>query len=151
MTADRPDLGVLLHRLLTTVIERELPILREHGVEMWEYAVLSALQQGEAPSQAVLAQQVGRDQTRLIPLLDGLEQRGLLRRQPDPEDRRHRQIGLTKDGRAVLRRCRRGIRAMEADLLSGLSRADRDGLLHALGRLVAQHPHRGRGMRRTLG
>ncbi len=142
---------MLLHRLGTTVIERETPILRGHGLQMWEYVVLSGLEHADAPSQATLAETVGRDQTRLIPLLDGLAERGLLRRVPDPADRRNRIIGLTPEGRALLQACRRSIRAMEADLLAELTGDEREQFVKVLLALVDWHPNRTRGLRRTLG
>lgn len=124
MAHDRPDLGVLLHRLTTAVAQREIPLLRAHQIEMWDYVVLGGLEHGAAPTQAQLAASVGRDKTRLIQTLDRLEALGLLDREPDPDDRRNRIVTLTGAGRSVLAACRQDIRAMESDLLADLSAAD---------------------------
>ena len=51
--------------------------------------MLSGLVDGPAQTQARLAEAVGRDKTRLIPILDALEARGLVTRAPDPADRRN--------------------------------------------------------------
>jgi DNA-binding MarR family transcriptional regulator len=99
------------------MIEAETPVLRAHDVEMWDYAVLSALERGAAPTQSELAAAVGRDKTRLIPILDRLEARALLRRTPDPADRRHRVVALTDEGRDLVRACRADIRGVEAEVL----------------------------------
>ena len=56
----------------------ELPVLAAHGLSMWEYVVLSGLVDGPPQTQARLAEAVGRDKTRIIPILDALEARGLL-------------------------------------------------------------------------
>lgn len=136
MASERPDLGVLLHRLTSAVARRELPALRSHQLEMWDYVVLGGLEHGPAPTQAQLAASVGRDKTRLIAVLDRLEGRGLLRRESDAGDRRNRVVTLTDAGRALLLDCRRDIRAMEADLLNTVSTADRDAFVRVLSRLV---------------
>ncbi|MGH3504568.1 MAG: MarR family winged helix-turn-helix transcriptional regulator [Nocardioidaceae bacterium] len=136
MARERPDLGVLLHRLTSTVAQREQPLLRAHQIEMWDYVVLGGLEHGPAPTQAQLAASVGRDKTRLITILDRLEARGLLCREPDPGDRRNRVVTLTDAGRSLLLDCRRDIRAMEADLLSTVGAADRTAFIRVLSGLV---------------
>jgi DNA-binding MarR family transcriptional regulator len=136
MVRERPDLGVILHRLTSAVAQRELPLLRAHQIEMWDYVVLGGLEHDAAPTQAQLAAAVGRDKTRLIAILDRLEARGLLHRTPDPDDRRNRIVTLTNAGRTLLAACRRDIRAMEADLLSTLSAPDRAAFVRALSRLA---------------
>lgn len=136
MAHDRPDLGVLLHRLTSAVAQRELPLLRAHQIEMWDYVVLGGLEHGPAPTQAQLAVAVARDKTRLIQTLDRLEGRALLRREPDPLDRRNRIVALTAAGREVLAACRKDIRAMESDLLADLTKSDRAGFVRSLLTLV---------------
>ncbi|MCU1671098.1 MAG: hypothetical protein JWP40_4025 [Blastococcus sp.] len=84
MRSQRHDLGESFARLLRAVIALEEPVLNQHDLVMWDYVVLSALGQADAPAQAVLADSVGRDKTRLIPILDRLEARGLVRRDVDP-------------------------------------------------------------------
>lgn len=133
---DRPDLGVLLHRLTSAVAQRELPLLRAHQIEMWDYVVLGGLEQGPASTQTQLATTVGRDKTRLIQTLDRLEALGLLHREPDPHDRRNRIVTLTAAGSSVLAACRDDIRAMESHLLANLTRSDRAAFIRGLLTLV---------------
>ena len=135
----RMDLGDALYRLAHVVIDREIPVLRGHDLEMWDYAVLTGLEHGSAPTQTQLAFAVGRDKTRLIPILDRLEARGLLRRTPDPDDRRNRVVALTESGRSLLKQCRASIRALEDDLLGDLTPGQRRTLLATLERLVTTH------------
>ncbi len=136
MARERPDLGVMLHRLTSAVAQRELPLLRVHELEMWDYVVLGGLEHDSAPTQAQLAITVRRDKTRLIVILDRLEARGLLHRTPDPDDRRNRIVTLTDAGRTLLAECRRDIRTMESDLLSTLSTPDQTAFVRALSSLA---------------
>jgi DNA-binding MarR family transcriptional regulator len=133
---ERPELGYLLTRLMRDVMAREEPLLSAVDLQMWDYAVLSALDRGEAPTQAQLAAQTGRDKTRLIGNLDRLEERGFVRRVPDPADRRNRVVSLTAEGRRALGRCRAAIRAMEDDLLGELDATERAAFESALVRLT---------------
>ena len=136
MAVDRPDLGLLAHRLTRVIAAAEAPILAAHDLAMWDYVVLGALDSGPAPTQAQLAGSTGRDQTRLIPILERLQARGLIGRAPDPDDRRRRVVTLTTDGRAVLRECRAAIRTLESRLLSDLDADDREPFVRALQRLA---------------
>lgn len=128
----RRDLGDLLGSLVRVVMEREMPLLAERGLDMWEYVVLLRLADGAAPTQAQLAAAVRRDKTRLIPILDRLESRGLLDRTPDPADRRNRIVALTASGQEVLRDCRAAVAAMEDELLSALDPEEAAALRRAL-------------------
>lgn len=141
MVLDRPDLGILLHRLTSTIVQQELPLLRAHDIEMWDYAVLGALEHDSASTQTQLATSVGRDKTRLITILDRLEASGLLQRRPDRNDRRNRTVTLTDAGRTLLAECRRDIRAMEVGLLSALSATDRTVFIRALS-VLAESPRK---------
>jgi DNA-binding MarR family transcriptional regulator len=132
----RHDLGAAFARLTRMMIEAETPVLRAHDVEMWDYAVLSALEAGAAPTQSELAAAVGRDKTRLIPILDRLEARGLLRRTPDPADRRNRVVALTDEGRDLVRSCRAGIRGVEAEVLAAIDPEERAVFVAVLDRLA---------------
>ena len=136
MSAQRHDLGAAFAWLARAMVKAEEPVLRAHDVEMWDYVVLVALEDAPAPTQSELAAAVGRDKTRLIPILDRLEVRGLLRRTADPDDRRNRIVALTEAGRALVTSCRAGVRAVEAELLAPLDPAERTIFVTVLDRLA---------------
>jgi DNA-binding MarR family transcriptional regulator len=136
--AQRYDLGASFFRLAGAMAEAEQPILAAHGLTLWEYVVLTALDGRPAESQVSLARAVGRDTTRLIGHLDALEGRGLLRREPNPADRRHRIIALTEAGKTLVGACRGDIRAMETGVLAHLDAAERDRFVEQLERLASR-------------
>ncbi len=133
---DRPDLGALFARVTRRLVDAEAPILAAHGLTMWEYVALSALEREEAPTQLVLARTIRYDKTRLIALLDGLESRRLVARRPDPADRRARVVALTDDGARTLSATRADIRGMEEGVLAELTAGERSTLLSVLPRLA---------------
>jgi DNA-binding MarR family transcriptional regulator len=128
----RPDLAAMLSRLTRTLIEIERPILAAHDLSMWGYVVLSALRDEPMRTQAALASAIGADKTRIIGVLDDLQQRDLIEREPDPVDRRVRLLRLTPDGRRLHTSVQRAIRSAEQRLLNRLPAADRPTFLRAL-------------------
>ena len=118
------DLGALVMGLGRRLIAMEQPILARHGVSMWGYVVLTALRDNPMRTQAALAASINADKTRLIPVLDELQRRGLIEREPDPRDRRVRLLGLTPDGRDLQQRVQTDIRKDEKSLMSEMSDED---------------------------
>jgi DNA-binding MarR family transcriptional regulator len=129
---ERSDLGALVLRLGRRLLAMEQPILARHGVTMWGYVVLTALRDTPMRTQAALAASIGADKTRVIPVLDDLQRRGLIEREPDPADRRVRLLGLTEAGRRLQRDVRAEIRAGEKELLAGIPPADSAAFLRTL-------------------
>jgi DNA-binding MarR family transcriptional regulator len=132
----REDLGSLFGRITRRLYLAEEPLLRAHGLSMWGYGVLIQLAKEPGINQLGLATAIGYDKSRLIPLLDGLVEDGLVVREQDPADRRNRLVRLTPAGEARLVAVRADIRAMEDELLAEFTAAERRSLLGILTRLA---------------
>jgi DNA-binding MarR family transcriptional regulator len=131
------DLAEAVSRLGQRLVAAERPILDGCGLTMWEYIALTLLmRRDEVPSQQALALAMGYDKTRLIHLLDGLEQRALVTRSPAPSDRRAHVVRITAAGRRSFRAAHKAIRAIEDELLSDLSPAEQRVLRDTLSRLA---------------
>lgn len=65
-------------------------------------------------------------------------QRGLLRREEDPEDRRSKRLALTPQGEALLERIEHASHQAYAALMQGMTEADLEALEAALSRLIPQ-------------
>ncbi|MGB2920267.1 MAG: MarR family transcriptional regulator [Mycobacterium sp.] len=118
------------------LIAAERPVLAAHGLTMWGYAVLSALDRGAMRTQAALAEAINADKTRIIPTLDELQQRGYIERFPDPDDRRVRLLAITENGRAVKDAAQAEIQRGEERWLAELSAEERRVFLRALRRMA---------------
>ncbi len=134
---DRDDLGAMFAWVTRRLLDAEEPILAANGLTMWEYIVLSQLIRRPAPNQLTLAREIRHDKTRLITLLDRLQERGLVSRVPDPDDRRSHIVSITNKGRELYATARGGIRAMETELLAALGPRQRASLLATLPLLAA--------------
>ncbi|WP_297737801.1 MarR family winged helix-turn-helix transcriptional regulator [Mycobacterium sp.] len=135
MAPTRPDLAAMLGPLVREMIAAEVPVLEAHGLSMWGYIVLSALDRSPVRSQAALADAIGADKTRIIPTLDDLQDRGYIERRPDPDDRRVRLLALTEAGRAAKDGAQHDIQRGEERWLGKLSPDDRRLFLRVLRQL----------------
>ena len=129
---DRRDLAAMFAPLTRALIAREEPILQAHDISLWGYMVLTGLVEHPVRTQAALAQAINADKSRIIGVLDDLQQRGLIRRQADAADRRVHLLSLTADGDRLRRSVEAAIRRAEEEVLAVLPPADREVFLRSL-------------------
>jgi DNA-binding MarR family transcriptional regulator len=122
----------MLAPLVRDMMAAELPVLAENGLSMWGYSVLVALDRSSIRTQAALAEAIGADKTRIIAILDELQEKGLIERVPDPDDRRVRLLAITEAGRRVKNRTQTAIQRGEERWLGTLSPSDRTTFLRVL-------------------
>lgn len=130
------DLHWLFARLKQGLATAEASVVREHGMTLWGYTVLMAVVEAPVRSQLSLAQAVSVDKSKLVLVLDELETAGLVRRRPDPADRRARIIEATEEGRRTLDAARADVGAIESSLLADLDADTEEGLRTVLRQLV---------------
>ena len=118
--------------LTRALIAREEPVLLAHDISMWGYIVLTALVEQPVRTQAALAQAINADKSRIIGVLDELQERGLIQRQPDEADRRVHLLSLTPAGDRLRRSVEAAIRRREEQVLAVLTPAERDAFLESL-------------------
>ncbi|EPH41363.1 MarR family transcriptional regulator [Streptomyces aurantiacus] len=95
-------LGVLLKRSTRAGLYRTLTVGMGEAVDELTYPVLSGLDRTGPRSAADLAREVGLDRSGVTRRATRLETAGLVRREPDPADRRATLLALTDEGeRAV--------------------------------------------------
>lgn len=122
----------MLAPLIRGLIAAEKPVLDRHGVSMWGYSVLCALDEAPVRTQSALAEAIGADKTRIIATLDELQDRGYIERRPDPADRRVRLLAITDAGRKLKDAVQAEIQRGEERWLSVLSADERRVFLRAL-------------------
>jgi DNA-binding MarR family transcriptional regulator len=127
----RQDLAAMLQPVVRALVAAELPVLARHGISMWGYVVLSALDGRPARTQAALAQAIGADKTRIIATLDDLQRNGFITREPDPADRRARLLAITPAGHRTRMAVQAEIQASEERVLARLEPGDRETFLRA--------------------
>lgn len=126
----------MLAPLIREMVAAEEPILRAHGLTMWGYAVLSALDRSSMRTQAAPASGIGADKTGIIRTLDELQDHGYIERRPDPDDRRVRLLAITDAGRRVKDAVQEEIQRGEERWLGELGVEERRVFLRVLERLT---------------
>ena len=145
--AERPDLDVEPLQVLSRVsrLARHLDRARRaafasHGLEPWEFDVLAALRRQGPPYQltpgALLRATLVTSGT-MTNRIDQLAKAGLVRRRPDPQDRRGVLVTLTAQGQRRADEALADLLISEHGLLNGLGAADRRTLAGLLRILLA--------------
>jgi DNA-binding MarR family transcriptional regulator len=145
--AQRPDLDVEPMQVLSRIsrLARHLDIARrgafaEHELESWEFDVLSALRRQGPPFQltpgALLRATLVTSGT-MTNRIDRLERKGLVRREPDPRDKRGVLVTLTDQGQQRVDAALAGLLRRERALLAGLDAGERRQLADLMRILLA--------------
>lgn len=102
------------------------------------FRILNLIDAAEGQSQQAIGERIQVPPSRMVALVDELEQRALVERRPNPSDRRVRALYLTRKGRNSLARGRAIAKAHEEELTRGMSETDRERLTKLLQKLVDQ-------------
>lgn len=102
------------------------------------FRVLNLVAAAEGQSQQAIGAAIEIPASRMVALVDELEQRGLVERRPKPEDRRVRALFLTAKGKRCLTRGRKIAKEHEKELTKGMSATDRALLVSMLQQIVDQ-------------
>lgn len=111
--------------------------LRELGFATAQLPVLTALKDGARLSQTELARWAKVEQPSMAQLLARMERDGIIRREPDPRDRRSSLIVLTDQARAKLPAGRAILEAGNREAMRGLSEEEVATLINLLQRVLA--------------
>jgi DNA-binding MarR family transcriptional regulator len=131
--------GFLLARLGFGFKGKAIQLVEDAGGEIHDYGLLAILAEGTRETQGTIAAALALDPSRLVALLDGLEERGLIARQRDPLDRRRHVVSITTAGKRELVRLRGLIQGLEAEYFAPLDTEERKTLHELLVRLARVH------------
>jgi DNA-binding MarR family transcriptional regulator len=115
------SLGYLFKHAQLRLAELSRAALAPFGISGRELAVLVAIDDRPSQSQQEVARRMDVDRTTMVALIDDLEDKGLVQRQQDPDDRRKNVVVLTDAGRTTLRQATAAAREAERRLLGSLS------------------------------
>ena len=128
--------GHLIRRLQQIAVAIFLEDTSEFGVTPVQYAALRWLGSSPGIDQRTLAGKVGLDTSTLGGVVDRLEARGLVSRQPSPTDRRVKQLVLTENGAQLLLDMEPALQKSQQRILAPLSAKKQTQFLNLLVELV---------------
>ena len=145
--AARPiDRGTLPELLGFQLRQAQIAVFRDFAETMGPlditpglYAVLVLIDCNEGLKQSELARAVQLDRSTIVPIIDSLERRGLVRRRAVAHDRRSNALELTAAGAALLKQLKRRVAAHEKRLARDLDAAERATLTALLQRVFPEH------------
>ncbi|MGW5446020.1 MarR family winged helix-turn-helix transcriptional regulator [Streptomyces asiaticus] len=140
-------LGTLLKRSTREQIYRRLTEGLGEAVDEVTYPVLSGLARTGPRSAAGLADEIGLDRSGVTRRATRLEEAGLLRREPDPADRRATLLTLTEAGRAALETTRQRLAAHIEESLASWPPGEARTFARQLHRFVDHGPFTAQGDR----
>lgn len=107
------------------------------GLEPRQFAMLRFIAADEGQSQQALGEVLQIAPSRMVALVDELEDRGLMERRTNPTDRRARALYLTEQGRQALREATTRAMEHERRICAPLGTGEREALIGMLQRIAA--------------
>lgn len=141
-TADRPIVAAQpgIIRLITRVrvelidaLDRELA---KFDISAAQLIVLASLANQEAGSASVLCKSISYDPGAMTRMIDRLQQKGLVRRVPNPGDRRAMNLEITEAGRALYPQLLAAKEVVQSQFLRGFSKDEVRTLESLLNRML---------------
>src|SRR5262245_5198296 len=127
----------LLTRLSRVVYRTATPELL--SVKPKEFVTLLYLREMTKATQQRLAESLMLDANNTVLLLNGLEEKGMVERTRDPEDRRRHLVAITPTGLEAVEKAERGLETVEGDVLGNLDASQRDQLRELLAKALEDH------------
>jgi DNA-binding MarR family transcriptional regulator len=137
--ARTPGAAFLLTQLGTHAASRFAERISELDLTPPQTGLLRAVAVAPGQSQQALARHLGTPPSRLVALVDGLDERGLLERRRNPDDRRLHALHLTDAGRDTLRRIAEVGQAHNDEMCAALTAEERTTLTALLARIAVDH------------
>src|SRR6187431_717813 len=112
------DMSFLLARANALSLSAGNAALSAHGLRVRSYSVLALAAGTARPSQRELAELLRLDPSQVVALVDELQGRNLVIRQPDPNDRRANVVTATDEGAALYARATVSVAGAQEDVFS---------------------------------
>src|SRR5436305_1893253 len=130
---------MLIHRLDRIARRRSEIALAPIGLRPRQVVALMILRDHGAMTQGGLCEALRLDPANLVGLLNELEERGLLDRRRDPDDRRRHIVELTAAGGVIVADAERALSTVQEHVLAGLDEEERCALHELLARAAERH------------
>jgi DNA-binding MarR family transcriptional regulator len=129
-------LGLLIAAARSRIKQVVLAQVAQFGLAPQQFWMLIALRESPGMSQAELAERVRSDAPTVSRTLAALLERGLVRSDPDPEDRRRSRVFLTAAGEQLASEVAAVAADVRAAVVEGMSAAEETAIRRGLRRIL---------------
>ena len=126
----------LVNRLRVEIVDALDRELAQYDITAPQLIVLASVANKEAESAAGLCKSISYDPGAMTRMIDRLQQKGLVRRVPNPEDRRAMNLEITAAGRALYPQLLEAKERVQAQFLRGFSKDDVRTIETLLNRMI---------------
>ncbi len=126
----------LINRVRVEMIDALDRELSKYDISAPQLIVLAYVASKEADSAAALCKSISYDPGAMTRMIDRLQEKGLIRRTPNPGDRRATNLELTTAGRALYPQLLAAKETVQAQFLRGFSKSEAHMLESLLTRLL---------------
>ncbi len=131
-----PDLvGYNLRRAQSAVFRHFAETVSSHDVSPGHFGVLVIIEANPGMNQTTLAGALNVDRSSIVPVIDHLEDAGLVTRQKKPSDRRTHELHLTDYGATRLRALKTAVLKHEEEVAGCLSEGQKNDLIETLAKI----------------
>ncbi|OJU09816.1 MAG: MarR family transcriptional regulator [Caulobacterales bacterium 68-7] len=132
----RDQLGFVLRLAQVSAFRDLIEALKPFDLRPTDFSVLTVVAALPGLKQQAVGEALRVQRPNLVAIIDQLEARGLVRRDPSPSDRRSHALRLTAAGESLLKQAKAAQSAHEARLTAALGDADREVVMTALRRIA---------------
>ncbi len=131
------SLGFNIYRTALALKAALQRCFKENGYELTadQWSIIRQLWEEEGLSQREIGEKTSKDKPNITRMLDALEKKHLIFRQPDPRDRRKYCIYLTKEGKQLHERLLPLARALRQNVTRDLPRQELESLKKTLDKI----------------
>lgn len=129
-------LGYQLRIVSNAVSQTFARIVEEEGVTVAEWVLMRVLHDFESLAPTALAERMRMTKGAITKLASRLVEKGLVKREADPDDKRAQTLSLTSRGRSLVPRLAKIADENDAAFFDLLTASDRRNLNRILGRIV---------------
>jgi len=131
------SLGLMIHRTALALKSALQRCFKENGFEITaeQWAIICHLWEEEGLSQREIGENASKDKPNITRMLDALEKKRLIFRQPDPRDRRKFCVYLTKEGKQLHERLLPLAQTLREQVTRSLSQPEIDRVKETLSKI----------------
>lgn len=134
----RRALGYLIRRVAKLSTARVEAAFSDEDTTFTQWVVLALVNSGTSNTSSELARHTGHNSGAMTRLLDRLEERGMVEREPCTDDRRVMKLAVTPAGRDTLKEQAADVRAVWQDVLGDMPEEDVTRLLLLLTEVLSR-------------